>query len=140
MVNSREKGKKGERQVVILLNDGLLEQGMVQHYAERNLGQTRSGGYDIGIFARYVAGPELRAVLEVKTWKKLTAAELDKHWQQAQKQASAVHKKPILAYRQNRQPWRFRVMATDALASNNIDGWVEMESGPFLQVIERFMD
>lgn len=139
-VNSRSKGKRGELQVCSLLNEGFLESGLVTHYAERNLDQTRSGGYDVGIFARFINGDELRAVIEVKRCQNVTAAELDRHWRQAQRQAADVFKKPILAYRQNRQPWRFRVMASDALASKNLDGWIEMESGPFLQVIERFMD
>lgn len=98
MTNSRRKGAQGERELVNLLMDEL---GIK---LQRNLSQTRDGGYDlIGI-------PQL--AIEVKrAAKPLMAA----WWRQTTDNASSAGKIPVLAYRLDFQAWRFRVAMADIL-------------------------
>ena len=147
-VNSRNKGKRGEQELCRLLNDW-FEKTDQRYNATRNLDQTRAGGHDVEVRYRGMARRELatlKAVFEVKLVKVATAATIDGFWDQAQEQAARVGKKPILAYRANRQPWRFRVMATDLLALDSDDDeqlgreWVELPEGAFLPLMNRFMN
>jgi hypothetical protein len=97
MTNSRAKGASAEREVFKLMGDFL------GFKVERNLSQTRDGGYDsvVGDFAVEVKRQE---TLNIKTW-----------WEQATQQAGRCDppKMPMLIYRQSRQPWRVVVWNTD---------------------------
>jgi hypothetical protein len=68
----------------------------------RNLTQTREGGYD-------VVGLDWLA-LEVKRHENL---QVSQWWKQTLRQARP-DQVPMLMYRQNRTPWRFRVLGTTA--------------------------
>ena len=85
-INSRTKGKSGEREIVNLLKAEGFD-------VSRNLDQTRDGGFDI-------VGLDGIA-LEVKRAKKPL---ISKWWSQAK--AQAVGKYPVLAYRLDNQKWR----------------------------------
>ena len=146
-----EKGKRGEREICQLLNDW-FEKTDQRYNATRNLEQSRCGGFDVGVWLTDIMWPSgsretrLVTVFEVKLVKVATAAIIDGFWDQAQEQAARVGKKPILAYRANRQPWRFRVVATDLLALDSDDDelldreWVELPEGAFLPLMNRFMN
>ena len=86
---SRTKGARGEREFLHLLGDELGES------LTRNLQQTREGGAD----CLQVVG----WAIEVKRCERLSRP---KWWAQAVEQAERAGAQPMLAYRQNRQPWR----------------------------------
>ncbi len=95
---SRNKGQRAEREVCKILqpvvNLVYEKMGKEGPALERNLMQTRNGGYDI-------AGLEWLA-LEVKHHETL---QLTQWWGQTKSQASG-NRIPVLIYRQNRVKWR----------------------------------
>ena len=84
---SRSKGAQGERE---LANELTAELGVK---VARNLLQVREGGYDL---------KGLPIALEVKRQESLN---LKAWWGQTIDQAGELL--PVLAYRQNRKPWKF---------------------------------
>lgn len=121
MVNARSKGQRGEREAIKVLQpivDSVLGEGVAE--LERNLDQWRSGGFDIH-------GLEWMA-LEVK---RQESKNLDSWWRQTVKQAGE-DRVPVLMWRQNNNPWRFRVrtnVVTGGWSIGPLD--VDMERGPF---------
>jgi Holliday junction resolvase len=114
MVNSRNKGLGGERELAKLLGDRL---GVT---LTRNLEQTRGGGYDL-------VGLDSLAI-EVKRRETL---DFPRSWAQAMKNAGES-KIPVLAHRANRQPWRFYVplsalnpKLSQGTAMLELDGFIE---------------
>ncbi|MGL5735653.1 MAG: putative PDDEXK endonuclease [Beijerinckiaceae bacterium] len=101
MLNSRTKGQTGEREAAKLLTNWAIEAGVVLEL-ERNLDQTRMGGHDLNGLEEYGLSVEVKRVETpaVATW-----------WGQACRQAQSIDCAPMLMYRANRQPWRFRVSA-----------------------------
>lgn len=101
MVKAIDKGKQGEREVVKLLQpvvDEVYEEfGLTPIRLERNLVQTRNGGYD-------VIGLDWLA-LEIKRQETL---HVDKWWKQTLSQCGEGQE-PVLMYRRNRKPWRIRL-------------------------------
>ena len=95
---SRRKGATAELEIIgslqLAINDTVPASGIV---LQRNLVQTREGGYDV------IGVPWL--ALEVKRHETLS---LGVWWQQALSQACG--RVPVLAYRQNRTPWRVRML------------------------------
>lgn len=91
---SRTKGASGEREFINLLKDYLGDIDI-----KRNLNQyQQSNESDIKGFDDFA--------IEVKRCK---SASLNSWWSQAERQAQAVNKVPVLAYRLDRQQWRVRV-------------------------------
>lgn len=101
MVNVRTKGQNGEREAIRLFelwaSPVTTALALSELKLSRNLDQTRIGGYD-------VLGLDWMA-LEVKRQEKLS---IPMWWRQCCSQADASQV-PVLAYRQNRGPWRFRL-------------------------------
>jgi len=87
----RSKGQSGERELAGLLSKAL------GHEVVRNLDQARDGGPDVWGLPG--------VALEVKRQERVT---LEPWWEQAVQQAHRSQV-PVLAYRQSRKPWRFRV-------------------------------
>tara|TARA_R100000687_G_scaffold81200_2_gene77822 strand:+ start:1495 stop:1968 length:474 start_codon:yes stop_codon:yes gene_type:complete len=94
MTNSRDKGKRGEREVCHLLSEYLGQP------ITRELVASRDGGCDIKI----IMG-QFTYHVEVKLYRKVTQASVAEWWDQAQTQASAdkhaLNPVPILIYRQS---------------------------------------
>jgi len=99
--DSRRKGADGERELARVLADHLGVE------VTRNLLQVRQGGHDLN---------GLPVALEVKRYATATPALLEKWWHQAAQQATGVGLTPALAYRVDRQPWRFLVPLSFILA------------------------
>lgn len=98
----RAKGASGERELAALLTVWATEIGRAVELA-RNLEQVRGGGHDLTGLECYGLAVEVKRVeaLAVDTW-----------WRQAVRQAEkAGGLVPVLAWRQNRRPWRFRIRA-----------------------------
>ena len=101
---SRNKGKRGEREaakrVIEWLAPVYLEAGVEAPRLERNLQQSRYGGYDL-------VGVDWLAV-EVKRCERL---QVKQWWRQTLAQCRDGQE-PLLLYRGNRQPWRSRARVT----------------------------
>lgn len=101
MVNIRAKGQRGEYEAIRLFSawaepvTGHLGRPSLE--MERNLVQTRGGGYD-------VTGVHWLA-LEVKRQENLA---VPSWWRQAVRQATGSQI-PVLMWRQSRRPWQFRI-------------------------------
>jgi len=99
---SRNKGQRAEREFCKILQtviDDVYVGEEVKPKVKRNLMQTAEGGYD-------VKGIDWLA-LEVKHQEALN---LTAWWKQTLQQAKAGQI-PVLAYKQNRKPWRIRMPA-----------------------------
>jgi hypothetical protein len=103
VTNGIKKGKAAERELLNILQGGLDEVYLRRGYAPPELKRTGyqqsdGGGYDI-------TGLDWLA-LEVKRCEQL---QLDAWWTQAKGQAKHGQV-PVLVYRQNRKPWRVRMV------------------------------
>lgn len=99
---ARGKGASGEREVKIILRS-ILQPVYLHHTVplpefERNLEQSRGGGYDL-------KGLEWLAI-EVKRQER---SNLTAWWEQTLKQCGE-HQIPFLIHRANHQPWRVRTI------------------------------
>jgi hypothetical protein len=99
-LNARAKGQRGEREVVKLLQPVIdrvyVHHGLAVPELERNLMQSRNGGYDI-------VGLEWMA-LEVKRVETDLNSMRWRWWQQARSQAKEGQE-PVLFYRTNHSVW-----------------------------------
>jgi hypothetical protein len=92
-MNGRAKGRAGEQQMCRWIAEHL------NLNAERNLEQTRDGGADI------VVHP---FSFEVKRVENL---DVDGAWHQCAVASKVNGHEPVLAFRKNREPWKFAVSA-----------------------------
>lgn len=103
---SRNKGQRGEREARAVIEGWLApvyeSAGLGKPTLERNLMQSREGGYDL-------VGIDWLA-LEVKRHENL---QLGSWWRQTLRQAKEGQV-PFLMYRANRQAWKFRVRVATA--------------------------
>jgi hypothetical protein len=121
-INSRAKGKAGERELInelkVLLPPELTSE------LTRNLDQTRDGGHDILGLGDWA--------LEVKRYAEVLPADLERFWNQATEQARKDEKRPALAYRQDRRPWRVVIKGLD---SDEYEDTVEMALRLFAKLV-----
>lgn len=106
-INSRAKGKTGERELIGELKRVLPE---LTDGLERNLEQTRGGGYDISGLDGWA--PEVKRYAEIKPADRLS------FWDQATTQARNDHRRPVLFMREDRRDWRAVVRLSDIT-----EGW-----------------
>ncbi len=92
---NRRKGMNGELQVFKLIGEGLGRK------IDRNLTQTRDGGYDTMV-GKWCVEVKRQETLKVRQW-----------WAQTVHTASQYGVYPMLIFRQNRSPWRVFVRAID---------------------------
>lgn len=100
--NPRTKGKRAEyaaRDILqVISNEAAEELNVEPIKIDRNLTQTRGGGYDlIGTFA---------CAVEIKHHENL---QLNQWWDQAVRQAQPQGMIPVLMYKQNNKPWRVQI-------------------------------
>lgn len=114
-INPRTKGKEGEREFVNRFN--MFFPGELK----RNLLQTREGGADI-------SGCHPLCI-EVKRCERI---ELNKWWKQVTK-ATEPEEISIVAYRPNKQPWRFLLPVYLMIPGQ--DGYVEASEEVFLALV-----
>jgi hypothetical protein len=122
-INSRAKGKAGERELInelkVLLPPELTSE------LTRNLDQTRDGGHDILGLGDWA--------LEVKRYAEVLPADLERFWKQATEQARKDEKRPAVAYRQDRRPWR--VVTRGWGNSDEYEDTIEMSLGLFAKFV-----
>ena len=113
----RMKGIRGENELSRLLADELGVSVV------RTLDQTRDGGADIHVGT---------ARIQVKRCETLSVG---KWWAQAEAEAGPFV--PVLAYRQSRMPWRFRLRMAD-LHSGGV-GFAELDLPAFCYVARELL-
>ena len=97
MINGRGKGAEGERSFCRWLQETLK----LQKTPERNLDQVRNGGADINEVAPFMFEVKRCEALAKRDW-----------WVQIKKASNTVPGSiPVVAYRQNRKPWKFLISA-----------------------------
>jgi hypothetical protein len=128
-INSRAKGKSGERELIGELKK-LLPSEMTSELT-RNLDQTRDGGHDI-------LGLDGWA-LEVKRYAEVLPADLDRFWKQACEQAARNDgSRPALCFREDRRAWRTVIRVSDVSQIDATDDYsetVEMSLELFARII-----
>lgn len=127
-INSRAKGKSGERELIGELKK-LLPSEMTSELT-RNLDQTRDGGHDI-------LGLDGWA-LEVKRYAEVLPADLERFWKQACEQARNNESRPALCFRQDRRAWRTVIRISDAGSPQSGEGYedtVEMSLSLFAKLV-----
>jgi hypothetical protein len=116
--SSRDKGKRGEREFAGLVNNYLGYQAF-----ERNIGQTRSGGYDLIT--------HLPVAIEVKRQERINLTGWIK---QAMQQAEDECLVPCVAWRRNTEGWRVAVIMTVSEFSEYVSEWAdEVEGKPLYE-------
>jgi len=121
-MNSRNKGQGGEREVVNLLNAAL---GL---NLRRNVAQTQEGGADIVRIPGFSIEVKRQEVLKVSAW-----------WTQTLRQAKEGTI-PVLIYRQNRHPWRVRMLASVQVRGVVLnEAAIEISFEDFTAVLERYL-
>lgn len=122
-INSRNKGASAERELAGVLFDALGVRLV------RNLDQCRGGGHDL-VVAEDQEGPVCDYLnsfaIEVKRHQTATPAKISGWWDQAERQALAVGKTPLLAYRADRQSWRVVVPVLDSQAEIDLKLFIFM--------------
>ncbi|AIM40598.1 hypothetical protein [Vibrio phage VpKK5] len=100
----QNKGKRGEREIAKILSDAIDEIGQELRSAgvevdlpqvERNLSQSRSGGFDLAGISWLAPEVKRQEQLNINAW-----------WKQTMKQATESDREPVLFFKQNRKPWR----------------------------------
>ncbi len=100
----QNKGKRGEREIAKILSDAIdeirdelrssgVEVDLPQ--VERNLSQSRSGGFDLAGISWLAPEVKRQESLNINAW-----------WKQTMKQAKESDREPVLFFKQNRKPWR----------------------------------
>lgn len=106
MVSIRHKGQRGEREAADLIqgwvNEVMTAADRQPVELKRNLMQSKEGGYDLVGISWLALEVKRHETLSVNTW-----------WKQTLRQTKD-DQIPMLMYRQNRVPWRFRVKVRTA--------------------------
>ncbi len=125
---SRNKGQRGEREVISILQP-IVEKvyksmGLEPVKLERNLVQTRNGGFDIVGLDWIALEIKFQEVYNLKSW-----------WKQTLEQANG-EQIGVLIYRKSRVPWRVRVEGFLALGDKRVKMPVDISLNSFLVYFE----
>ena len=127
MVNARNKGATGERELCRWIKDNLGVLGD----PERNLEQVRSGGADIINVYPFIFEVKRVENLDLVSWwiQVKTAWEQLRDMSDVDEQAGIDRNLiPVVAFRQNNQPWEFLIHA--GLIGNNL-GFLRLNEKTF---------
>ena len=116
---AKAKGANGERELAALLIEWAAGIGLGLEL-KRNLEQTRGGGHDL------VGLEDFGMAVECKRQEALA---LGSWWAQTIRQAEKAGCLPVLAWRQNRRPWRFRIRAWVHPCHRQLD--IDLEADEF---------
>ena len=120
---SVSKGKSGEREfirTVYRLTDGAVE-------LRRNLRQSRDGGDDLSGIRGFS--------FEVKRFRRVSDALIRDWWCQAQRNARAQNKTPVLAYRADKQGWKVAMHPNHYFEEPDVRGCMTMDVELFCQFL-----
>lgn len=107
---SREKGKRGEREVAAIISD------LLGVSASRRVRQHDGDSDILGVPGW---------TIEVKRWSLLVPHEVNRAWAQAVEQAQRDSGIPALFFRANYHPWRVMWPISVLLTMQSADMWVE---------------
>lgn len=111
---SREKGKRGEREVVHILQAVVNEvYGEKAPRIQRNTLQSDKGGYDLVGLEDFAIEVKRHEKLNVKAW-----------WKQTLRQAKG--KFPVLFYRQNSVPWSVMYIDDGVVVVSNVESFTSL--------------
>lgn len=111
MVNIRDKGQRGEREIATLLNGIIYQVAVELGFSEedclkavttvqRNQNQTAVGGNDLTNCFGMSIEVKRQEQLSINTW-----------WKQCVASAARGNELPVLIWKQNRKPWRVQTWA-----------------------------
>jgi 2,4-dienoyl-CoA reductase-like NADH-dependent reductase (Old Yellow Enzyme family) len=128
---SRNKGKRGEREVVKLLQpvvDRVFSaRGLEVPVLYRNQNQSFQGGYDIDGIDWLALEVKRQEQLNINTW-----------WKQTISQASPSEV-PVLIYKQNHKPWKVIMIGYLDAGTQRVKTRVEIDLETFLIYFETKM-
>ena len=112
---SREKGKRGEREVARIIQDVVNEVfGENAPRIQRNTLRSDKGGFDLVGLEDFAIEVKRHEKLNVKAW-----------WKQTLRQAGK-DKIPVLFYRQNNTPWSIMCIIDKQVRVLNQDSFVSL--------------
>ena len=112
---SREKGKRGEREVARIIQDVVNDVfGENAPRIQRNTLQSDKGGFDLVGLEDFAIEVKRHEKLNVKAW-----------WKQTVRQAGK-DKIPVLFYRQNNTPWNIMCIKDEKVCVLNTDSFVSL--------------
>lgn len=122
---SRNKGQRGEREVIALLQPVLDEVygsvGLESPALARNLMQSRNGGFDVVGLDWLALEVKFQQQENVATW-----------WRQCKEQAGPGDREPVLFYRRNNAKWRIRMFGCLVAGSERVRCPVDIGLEAFL--------
>lgn len=129
---SRNKGQRGEREVVKLLQPIVdkVYSGMGQESPKlaRNLVQSRSGGYDLVGLEWLALEVKFQESFNLKDW-----------WVQTLKQANE-NQEPVLIYRKSHIKWRVQMLGVLPLGCTGVVSKVDIDLEMFCQWFELMVE
>lgn len=124
-INSRAKGSAGEREFCQWLENNFNN----VESAERNLDQVRDGGTDVMTNGFYFEVKRVENILVGKWWSQVLKA--------VRKSRENPKPIPIVAYRQNRKPWKFLIPAKYLGLSK---GFVQLDEAVFIRWANKYFN
>lgn len=119
---SRDKGKRGEREVVKLLQPivdiAYRDKGLEPPVLERNLMQSHKGGCDLVGLDWLALEVKFQENTQLKTW-----------WEQTKSQSKG--REPVLIHRKSRQEWRVRMFGHLLIGSRRVKTPVDISLQAF---------
>lgn len=112
---SREKGKRGEREVAKIIQKVLDEiYGENAPRIQRNTLQSDKGGFDLVGLEDFAIEVKRHEKLNLKSW-----------WKQTVRQAGE-DKFPVLFYRQNNTPWNIMFIDDGSIRISDVDTFTSL--------------
>lgn len=137
MINIRQKGAEGEREICRMLNP-IVQKVMIrlnfpeeqilssEYTIQRNQNQSAVGGCDLTNTFGLAIEIKRQEQLQINTW-----------WKQCEESAARNQEHPVLLYRQNGKKWRCVTRAWLPLPGSAMqEGRVEFDLGTFLKWFE----
>jgi hypothetical protein len=127
LINIRQKGAEGEREIIKLL-DPIIKRVALEHgydissaSVQRNQNQTAVGGCDLSNTFGCAIEVKRQEQLAINTW-----------WEQCLAQAKRNNEIPVLLFRQNQKKWRCimdgAIMVLDSTSPSGLSPvWVRVE-------------
>lgn len=121
-INPRTKGASGEREAAKWLQSAFK----LEACPERNLEQTRSGGFDLIGFPPFAFEIKRCQTISLRSW-----------WLQVTHATNDKYHIPVVMYRPNNKPWKFLISAK-YIGLNK--GFVHLEAREFTQWVNTVLD
>lgn len=125
MVNAKQKGKRGERELATFLQGIIVSHNL---YVNDVFVDPQANGADL------ISIPGL--AMEVKRQENIT---IGPWWRQAVRQVIHNNRIPVLAYRQNRRPWMFCLPLGQLLDNDDMSQYITLTDRAFEKWFIKFL-